>query len=126
MPMMPRPLLGPMTRSVCEDGINREAAGVAFIKSKLRLQSNQREAWRKMEDAVQPAVDRLHAACDRLPADGSARPSPPDIVDAMEDQLSARAEFLKAVREPLRALFETLSPEQRMALEPPFPPPYPL
>lgn len=120
--MGPLPPPGPMTRAACEDRINREAAHAAFIKSKLRLQPKQREAWQKTEDAVQPAIDKMHALCDRLPAEAGAQASLPDAIDTMQEQLSARVEFLKAVREPIRALFETLSPEQRMALKPPAPP----
>lgn len=119
---MEPPAPPPITKVACEDAIHRAAAHAAFIKSKLRLQPQQRETWHKIEDAAQPSVDKLHAACDRLPVDPSAPPSLPDAIDAAEAQLSARVELLRAVREPVRALFETLSPEQRMALQPPLQP----
>jgi hypothetical protein len=42
----------------------------------------------------------------------------PDAVDLAERHLTSRLELLRAIREPLRALYNTLTPEQRMALEP--------
>jgi hypothetical protein len=42
----------------------------------------------------------------------------PDALDLAERHLTSRLELLRAIREPLRALYNTLTPEQRMALEP--------
>ena len=113
----------PLTRSVCEDRINSEAAMVGYLKSKLRLQPNQREAWQKLENAAQAAIEKLHAACESLPIEASAPAPLPDMMEMVEAEMSARLELLRATREPLRALFATLTPEQRRALQPPVPPP---
>ncbi len=123
--MAPPPL--PLTRSVCKDRIDSEAASEAamagYLKSKLRLQPNQREAWQKLENAAQATIEKLHATCESLPTEASAPLSLPDMMDMMEAQLSVRVELLRATREPLRTLFATLTPEQRGALQPPAPPP---
>jgi len=113
----------PLTRSVCEDRINSEAAIVGYLKSKLRLQPNQREAWQTLENAAQAAIEKLHAACESLPIEASAPAPLPDMMEMVEAEMSARVELLRATREPLRALFATLTPEQRRALQPPVPPP---
>ena len=94
-----------------------------YLKSKLRLQPNQREAWQKLENAAQAAIEKLHATCESLPTEASSPLSLPDMMDMMEAQLSVRVELLRATREPLRAIFATLTPEQRQALQPPAPPP---
>ena len=96
---------------------------VGYLKSKLRLQPNQREAWQKLENVAQAAIEKLHATCESLPTEASAPLSLPDMMDMMEAQLSVRVELLRATREPLRALFDTLTPEQRRAMQPPAPPP---
>ncbi len=123
----------PLTRSVCEDRINSEAASEAavagYLKSKLRLRPDQREAWQKLENAAQAAIEKLHATCESLPTVASSPLSFPDMMDMEEaqlsvrvEQLSVRVELLRATREPLRALFATLTPEQRQAFQPPAPP----
>lgn len=109
------------TRSECEENINREAALAGYLKSKLRLDVKQKEAWQRMEQAIDPVIEKLHQACDSLPVEASAPPSPPDAIDVVERQLSLRAELLQSLREPLRAFYDTLSPEQRNAIPPPPP-----
>ena len=122
----PPPPHAPLTRAACEDRIDRKVAFAAFMKSKLRLQPQQRAVWQKLEQAAEPALGRLQAACDRLPAGAGAPPPLPDMIDAMAEQMSARAALLKAISGPLRELFNTLSPEQRARLRPPGPPMPPL
>ncbi len=117
-----RPLF---TRLECEESINRRAALAGYLKSKLRLDQKQKDAWQRLEQAVEPAIEKFWTACEQLPIEISVPPLLPDAVDMMQRQLSAEAELLQALREPLRALYETLSPEQRSALVPP-PPPGPL
>ena len=95
-----------------------------YLKSKLRLQPNQREAWQKLENAAQAAIEKLHATCESFPIEASAPVSLPYMMELVEAEMSARVELLRATREPLRALFATLTPEQRQAFRPPAPPPH--
>jgi hypothetical protein len=113
------PFLNP--RAACNDDIDRHAALSGYLKSKLRLQGAQKDAWQKIEVAAGPAVETLRTLCDELPQSPAARPSMPDAIAFGEKQLAAKAAFLRAIRDPLRALYETLSPDQRAALEPPAP-----
>ena len=121
MDMGPPP---PPTRASCEDRIDVELAMAAYVKAKLRLQPSQREAWQKLETAAQGAIDKVRSACAGFPTDADVPASLPEMLDAVETDLSARAEFLRATREPLRALFASLTPEQRMAAQPLLPPPH--
>jgi hypothetical protein len=113
----------PPTRAACEDRIDVETAMAAYVKAKLRLQPSQREAWQKLEAAAQSSIDKIRAACAGFPADANVAVSLPEMLDAVEADLSARAEFLRATREPLRALYAALTPEQRLAAQPFLPPP---
>lgn len=119
-PFAPFMLAGPLPpdRNGCEERLNRASAIAGYVKSKLQLQGNQRDLWRKIEDAAAPEVDKMRAACALLPAEPGARPSLPRILEAAEQQLTAHAGFIHAIRPPLMALYATLSDEQRAALEP--------
>jgi len=44
-------------------------------------------------------------------------PATPDMLDFVEKQFSARAAVLRAIREPVRVLYDSLSPEQRAMLQ---------
>jgi hypothetical protein len=109
----------PLTRAGCEEDINRHAGIAGYIKSKLNLQGNQKDAWRKIEEAAEPAVAKLRAVCAQLPVDAVPPPALPDRIEFAAKQTAARAEFLQAVSGPVRALYDTLSPDQRAALIPP-------
>lgn len=113
----PRPLLRPP--QACLEEINRQAAFAGYLKSKLQLHGDQKEAWRRIEDAAEPAVDALRAACTQMPDHLDAQPSALELIDAAERLMTARASFLRAVRDPVQHLYDLLSPDQRAALTPP-------
>lgn len=117
-----RPGLMPPTRAACEERMAHHAAMVGYIRSKLQLQGAQKDAWRKIEDAAEPAVAKLHQTCALLPAQPSPPPALPDAIEFAAKEAAARAELLQAVTGPVRALYDTLSPDQRAALMPPPPP----
>lgn len=119
-----RPGPMPPNRASCEETIDRHAAMAGYIKSKLQLQGAQKEAWRKIEEAAEPAVTKLHQICTLLPLHVGPPPALPDVLEFAAKQTAARAEFLQAVAGPARALYDTLSPDQRAALMPPSPPPH--
>ncbi len=108
-------------RRECLENIHRHSALAGYLKSKLRLQESQKEAWRKIEDAAGPALEAMQALCDQLPDLLGAPPTMPDMIDFSEKQNSARAAFLRAVRDPFRALYDSLTAEQRALLQ--LPPP---
>ena len=117
----------PAPRVACEDEIDRLAGIVGYLKSKERLEGDQKSAWDKVETAAAPGLAKLRALCADLPSYPGGPPALPARVDFMAKQMTARAELLSAIREPLRALYDTLSPDQRALLDmpPPGPPPHP-
>jgi hypothetical protein len=107
----------PSPRQICEEHINFGSAHVAYLKAKLRLQGNQKDAWQKLEQAAEPAVERMREACGQLPAQMGGAGNLPERIDVMARQLAVRTEFLQAIREPLRAVYDTLTPDQRAVLD---------
>jgi hypothetical protein len=125
-PAMHRPF--PLTaspRMACEEDIDGHAAFAGYLKSRLRLHGDQKIAWQKMEQSSEPAIDKMREVCAQLPTRMTAPPTFPEALDFLEKQLSARAELLRSLREPLRDLYKSLSPDQRAALIPPPPGPRP-
>jgi LTXXQ motif family protein len=105
----------------CEENVDRYAAIAGYLKSKFRLQGSQKQAWQKIEEAAEPALEFIHELCAPLPDRMARPPAAPDMLDFVEQQLSARAAFLRAIRDPVRAFYDSLSPEQRAVLQPPPP-----
>jgi LTXXQ motif family protein len=122
-PMMRPPAMAalPASRAACEEQLSRAAGMAAYFKIKLHLQPNQRDLWAKLEQAAEPALQDLQATCDRLPNDPALILNVPDAIDAAERETTARLALLRAIQGPVRALYETLSPEQRQMLQPPAP-----
>jgi hypothetical protein len=87
-----------------------------YLKSKMRLQNDQKVAWQKVEDAAAPDVEKIRNLCARLPSEPAPQPSLLEHIDFAEMQMAARLELLRAVHEPLQALYETLLSEQRALL----------
>ena len=106
----------PPPRIACEEDIDHLMAVTGYLKSKMRLQGEQKIAWQKVEQAAEPGVEKMRDLCARLPYQPAEPPSLPERIDFAEKQMTARVELLRAVREPLRALYETLSPDQRALL----------
>jgi LTXXQ motif family protein len=110
-----RPEEPPSSRVACEEEIDRVMGLAAYLKSKMRLQDGQKTAWQKVEQAAVPGAEKIRDLCARLP------PKPAQLnflerIDFAEMQISARLELLHATHEPLQALYETLSSDQRALL----------
>lgn len=113
----------PSPRAACEDDVDRFVGLAVYMQSKLRLTPDQKTAWQKLELAAEPGVNTMRDLCVHLPAQSAEPPALPDALDFAEKQMTARAELLRAVRGPLRTLYETMSPDQKAILRPhPFPP----
>ena len=128
----PPPPAPPSTRSGCEEEIDRLTGLAGYLKSKIRLQGAQKEAWQKLELAATAPAEKLRELCSALPA----QPEPPtrllERIDFAEKQTAIRLELFRAIHDPLHALYESLSADQRALLAMPprpflpiFPPPHP-
>jgi hypothetical protein len=121
----------PSPRVACEEDVDRLMGLAGYIKSKMRLRDDQKAAWQKVEQTATPGAEKIRNSCERLPSQPAPQPGLLERIDFAETQMAARLELLRAVREPLQALYETLSPDQRALLAAgpqlfhPLPPPPP-
>lgn len=106
-------------RTVCEEKAHFTSAFIGYIKSKLRLEGTQREAWARLEQAADAGIEKLRAACDLLPVDADTPRNVLEVLDVIVRQNTADLEFLAGLREPLRALYDVLTPKQQRLLLPP-------
>jgi LTXXQ motif family protein len=124
-PPAPRPgLLGlappdgppPQPRVACEEDVDRLMGLAGYLKSKMRLREDQKAAWQKIEQIAAPGVEKIRNLCERLPSQPMPQPGLLEHIDFAEMQMAARLELLRAIHEPLHALYETLSSDQRALL----------
>ncbi len=106
-------------KAFCEGRIHIEAGIRAHLRSRLKLDSGQREAWARMEALVEPIDLRARELCATLPAEVAAPPAAPDKLAFAEKQIGLRLEMVKALQAPLREFYQTLTAEQRAVLDRP-------
>jgi hypothetical protein len=122
VPAMPGPMHGMPPApgpAMCHEDISRHGAMAGYLKSKLRLQRSQWDAWQKLEQAADGAVEELRAVCDQIVANTAPAPDAMKAFELAERRLTAQSAFLRAIRDPLRAFYDTLSAEQKSILQPP-------
>lgn len=106
-------------RRACAETIDRAAGMAGYLKSKLNMDGAQKEAWQKIEQAADPVVVKMRQICATLP---DAPPNFPAVITLADRQFAVRAEFVRAILAPAKALYDMLSPEQRAILDRPPPP----
>lgn len=112
-------------KAACLDDIHREASLHGYLKSKLHITEVQKAAWKRVEDAAEPAIEKMRAICQMLPSEVVQPPSMAERAEFFEKHISARLDFLRAVKAPMQELLAQLTPDQRMALDtPPVMPPF--
>jgi hypothetical protein len=121
----------PSPRVACEEEVDRLMGMAGYLKSRMRLRDDQKAAWQKVEQIAAPGTEKIRTLCERLPSQPMPQTNLLEHINIAETQMAARLELLRAVREPLQALYETLSPDQRALLTAgprpfhPLPPPPP-
>jgi hypothetical protein len=106
----------PSPRVVCEEDVDRLMGFTGYLKSKMRLQGDQKSAWQRVEQAAAPGVEKMRDLCQHLPLQPAPPPNLLEHIEFAEMQMTARLELLRAVHEPFQALYETLSLDQRALL----------
>ncbi|NOJ39094.1 Spy/CpxP family protein refolding chaperone [Bradyrhizobium australiense] len=111
-------------RTACLEAINWQMGAYGYRKSKLLLTDDQKPAWKAVEDAVDAFTQNMRAICGTLPNHYVGSPGIVERSDFLERQLSARLDFLRALKAPLEHLLGQLTPDQRASFDapPPFPP----
>ncbi|MBI1203239.1 MAG: hypothetical protein GC182_12075 [Rhodopseudomonas sp.] len=117
----PRMAPVPPDRRACNEQIDRGAGAAGYLKSKLGLDSAQKDAWLKIEQAADPVVQKMRAFCAELPTEPGA-PSFPTMIELADKQIALRSEFVHAIVAPAKAFYDLLTPQQRAVLDRPPPP----
>lgn len=110
----------PTPRDLCLDGLAREAAMRGYVEAKLDLTPAQRPLWQHIAEAAQSAAEAQRSLCEKIPASADVRPPTlPQALAMQQEMLAARLAELQQVQPAVNALYEALSPEQRLSLDPP-------
>jgi len=108
-------------KAFCLDRVARRAGNRTYLKIKLELKPEQMTAWDAFAKASDAADVKDTARCNALPSEMKERPNYVDRLTMEETYMKARVERIEAVKPSLTALYNTLSPEQKTALDRPRP-----
>jgi hypothetical protein len=85
---------------------------IAFLKAELDITDAQQTQWNAFADAMRAQADKMRNMRQQMMQRGMPQ-TWPDRLAHMERMLSARLDAVKAMEEPVRALYAVLSPEQQ-------------
>jgi hypothetical protein len=102
----------------CQERLAWRAAMRAYTEAKLDLTAEQRTLWDKLQSAAQAEEQKERQLCSTLKEGGDATLL--DRLDRMQQFLSTRLEALQSAKPAVQALYQALTPEQRVILDHPF------
>jgi len=104
----------------CKERYAREAGFLAYLGAELDLTAEQRPLWDTYQRAMLDAAGKQRQVC----VEDAAAPGPGSTAlqrrDRIEKLLQTRLDGLHSTRQPLEALYQSLSPEQRRTIDKPF------
>jgi hypothetical protein len=106
-------------KAFCEEHIARRIGNRAYLKAKLDLKADQVPAWDAFQKAADEASGKEKATCASLPTEVKTPPNLPDRLARQEEMMKSRLESIQAVKPSLVALYDKLSPEQKVVLDRP-------
>jgi len=104
-------------KNTCIEHFARSAGRLAYLEAKLQLTSDQQPLWNKWADATSAGNATMRDDC---VAAVPAKDTPKTAVDrdsTIEKLLSDKLDALKTARPALEALYQSLTPEQRVAFD---------
>jgi LTXXQ motif family protein len=101
----------------CADRYARRVGEVAYLETRLALTDSQHPAFEAWKSIVLSNAKSGADACTDHPRDMNGPPSVVDREQHEERMLKARVEFLDAELPALTALYQTLTPEQKLVLD---------
>ena len=109
-------------KQMCQDRYARETGELTYLQTRLQLTPAQQSTFQRWSQA-KLGIARRHADdCAQQPMPtrdrGQARtmPAPADMLGRQEDRLKQRVADIEAERPALEALYNALSPQQRIEL----------
>lgn len=110
---------GQWMKSMCIEHFARSASRLAYLEARLQLTSDQQPLWDKYQQVSQSGAAKERDDClASVPAAGT-KPTALDREDRMEKMMAGKLASMQASRPALEALYNALSPEQRIALDRP-------
>ena len=101
----------------CTERYARKAAHLAYLEAKLNLTDQQKLAWTKWRQAKMDAADKRRTACLARDWSKDEQETALDREARVEKWLTARLQELQASRPALQALYDALSPEQKVVFD---------
>jgi len=104
-------------KNMCIEHFARSAGRLAYLEAKLQLNSDQQPLWNKWADATSAGNATMRDDCI---AAVPAKDTPKTALDrdsTIEKLLSDKLDALKSARPALEALYQSLTPEQRVAFD---------
>jgi LTXXQ motif family protein len=116
--MMHRMMMQRDPNERCVERLAWRAAMRAYTEAKLDLTAEQRPLWEKVQSTAQAEEQKERQLCSTLKEGGDATLL--DRLDRMQQFLSTRLEALQSAKPAVQALYQALTPEQRVILDHPF------
>jgi hypothetical protein len=104
-------------KDMCIEHFARSAGKLAYLEAKLQLTADQKPLWDKWEEATAAGSATMKDDCI---ASVPAKDTPSTALDRdnrVEKLLTDKLDTLKTARPALEALYQSLSPEQRIAFD---------
>ena len=104
-------------KDMCIEHFARSAGKLAYLEAKLQLTADQKPLWDKWEEATAAGSATMKDDCI---AGVPAKDTPSTALDRdsrVEKLLTDKLDTLKTARPALEALYQSLSPEQRIAFD---------
>jgi hypothetical protein len=109
-------------KQMCQDQYARETGDLTYLQTRLQLTPAQQSVFQRWQQAKLGIARRHEDSCAQRPMPtrdrGQARtmPGPADMMSREEDRLKERVADIEAERPALEALYNALSPQQRIEL----------
>ncbi len=106
-------------KGMCVEHYARSASKLAYLEARLQLTSDQQPLWDKYQQAAEGGAAKERDDClAGIPASGT-KPTFLDRESTMEKMMASKLAGMQASRPALEALYNSLSPEQRVAFDRP-------
>ena len=106
-------------KAMCIEHFARSAGRLAYLEARLQLTADQQPQWDKWRQAVASGAEKERTDClADLPAAGQL-PTALDRDIHMEKMMATKVATLQAARPALEALYQSLTPEQRLVFDRP-------
>ncbi len=104
----------------CRERFARLSGYLAYLGAELDLNTEQQSLWDAYQKAMLDAAAKGRQVCAQNTMTLGSNLTVLERRNRFEKMLQARLDSLQSTRQPLEALYQTLSPEQRRLVDRPF------